>query len=187
MEQLLIQRILAGDRSQFSYFVKRYQDMAFTLAFRMVGDHQDAEDVVQDAFVKAFESLSRFELKSAFSTWFYKIVVNTSLSKIRHKKVRRSETTEVIESTIPAIESRYMSLSHKEQTHYANLALQELKAEDSALLTLYYFGDNSIAQIAEIIDRPVEHIKVQIHRARKRMYASLDRILGAEKKDLLNE
>ena len=159
--------------------------MAFTLAFRMVGNHQDAEDVVQDAFLKAFESLSQFELKSAFSTWFYKIVINTSLSKIRHKKVRRNVTMEVIESAIPAIESKYISLGHREQIHYINLALQALTARDSALLTLYYFGDNSIGEIAEIIDQPVEHVKVQIHRARKRMYASLDKILGAEKKDLV--
>jgi len=93
MELLYIKQIMSGDVSRFAYFVDAYKDMAFTIAFRIVNNREDAEEVVQDAFVKAYTSLHTFRQDAKFSTWLCKIVVNTAISKTRKKKLWLDEGT----------------------------------------------------------------------------------------------
>lgn len=106
MELLYIRQIIAGETSRFTYFVDTYKDMAFTVAFRIVNNTADAEEVVQDAFVKAYTSLHTFRQDSKFSTWLYKIVVNTALSKTRGKKflTEGNDTTAIEEIAMEGIE-----------------------------------------------------------------------------------
>ncbi len=82
----LIGRILDGDKSGYAVLVDRYKDLAYTIAYRVLGKREDAEEVVQDAFVKAFQNLSSFRQKAKFSTWLYRIVYNTAISRHRQKK-----------------------------------------------------------------------------------------------------
>lgn len=86
MDSLYLQKIIAGDISKFSYFIEKYKDMAFSIAFRIINNREDAEEIVQDSFLKAFKSLKKFRQDSKFSTWFYRIVVNHSLSKLKREK-----------------------------------------------------------------------------------------------------
>src|SRR5574344_2092039 len=79
-EKLCVQQVLSGNTSAFSYFVEAYQDMAITIAHRICGNVQDAEDVVQESFVKAFRNLRSFRSDSKFSTWLYRIVYNTAIT-----------------------------------------------------------------------------------------------------------
>ena len=83
MEELYLRLVLEGDVSKFSWFIDRYKGMAFSIAYRVVNNKEDAEEVVQDAFLKAFKSLDKFRRDSKFSTWFYRIVVNTALTRVR--------------------------------------------------------------------------------------------------------
>src|SRR5665647_2348730 len=86
MENLYLQKVLEGDISKFSYFIEKYKDMAFSIAFRIINNKEDAEEIVQDSFLRAFKSLKKFRFDSKFSTWFYRIVVNNSLSKLKREK-----------------------------------------------------------------------------------------------------
>ena len=86
MELFYIRQILAGDLSKFTFLVENYKDMAYSIALRMVNNQEDAEDVVQDSFIKVYQSLGTFRQESKFSTWFYKIVVNTALTKVKRKR-----------------------------------------------------------------------------------------------------
>ena len=78
-EKQRVQQVLSGNTSAFGYFVETYQDMAITIAYRICGNKQDAEDLVQDSFVKAYHNLHSFRHESKFSSWFYRIVYNTAL------------------------------------------------------------------------------------------------------------
>ena len=86
-EQKWIKSILAGDTKSFSCFVAKYQQMAFTIAFRILENREEAEEVVQDAFVKMYRALPSFQFGSKFSTWFYKIVYNTAITAQRKQSV----------------------------------------------------------------------------------------------------
>jgi RNA polymerase sigma factor (sigma-70 family) len=187
MELTYIRQIIAGDAERFGYFVDTYQHLAFTIAFRIVNNQEDAEEVVQDAFVKAYMSLQNFRQDSKFSTWLYKIVVNTALSKTRRKKlsITDNETTAIEEITIEGIENAYAKLAHEEQKRIINSALDEMNMEDSLLLTLFYLQELSLDEIMEITGTPKENIKVKLHRARKKMFTILQKQLGKDLKHLI--
>jgi RNA polymerase sigma factor (sigma-70 family) len=187
MELFYIQQIIEGDLNQFSYFVEKYKDMAFTIAFRIVNNAEDAEEVVQDSFLKAYKSLRQFRGDSKFSTWLFKIVINRSLSKAKRKTLSTKDLDEegvsdiLIEDTL----SVYRNLTHADQKKYINQAMGKLNMEDRLLLTLYYLNENTMEEISEITLISRENIKMKLHRARKKMYLAVAEILKAERKNIL--
>ncbi|MES2328734.1 MAG: sigma-70 family RNA polymerase sigma factor [Bacteroidota bacterium] len=186
MELLYIRQVIAGDTARFTYFVDTYKDMAFTIAYRIVQNKEDAEEVVQDSFVKAYTSLHAFRQDSKFSTWLYKIVVNTSLSKTRRKKLLTSDndTTPIEEIAIDGMENAYAKLAHAEQKKIINAALDEMNVEDSLLLTLFHLQELTLDEIMEITGIPIENIKVKLHRARKKMFTILEKQLQSDIKTI---
>jgi RNA polymerase sigma factor (sigma-70 family) len=181
MEDLYIRQILNGDIGRFSYFVDAYKDMAFTIASRIVNNKEDAEEVVQDAFVKAYTSLSTFRQNAKFSTWLYKIVVNASLSRTRKKVFYTNEhdAAAIEEIAEEGIESAYAKLSHADQKKMINEALDEMNVEDRLLLTLSYLEELSPDEIMEVTGIPKENSKVKLHRAKKKMYLLLEKKFGS--------
>ena len=83
-----IEQVLAGKTNAFSYIVDNHKDKAYNLAFRICGNHEEAEEIAQDSFLKAYRSLRGFKMKSSFATWLYRIVYNTAISQVRIKKER---------------------------------------------------------------------------------------------------
>lgn len=187
MDNLYIQKVLSGDYTGFSYFIDKYKDMAYSIAFRIVNNSEDAEEIVQDSFVKSFKSLNKFRQDSKFSTWFYRIVVNNSLSKVKRRKIDSGniDLENVSDVAIEEIESTYNHLTQADQQKYINIALNQLNVEDSLLLTLYYLNENSLEEISEITEIKNENLKMKIHRARQKMYIVLEKELKSEIKNLL--
>ncbi len=186
-EALYIKKILKGDVEQYTYFIDKYKDMAFTLAFRITKSREDAEEIVQDAFLKAYNGLRSFRADASFSTWLYKIVVNTSLTKTRKKlsPVVHVDLAEGSTMLIDNTEMVYEGLQQSEQRKIIEKVLAEMEIEDSLLLVLYYLNEQSIEEIRDITGIPAENIKMKLHRARKKMYSLLDNKLKAELKYLL--
>lgn len=187
MELIYLQQIIKGEGYHFSYFIEKYKHTAYSLAFRIINNQQDAEEAVQDSFLKAFRSLHKFRNDAKFSTWFYKIVINTSLSKTRSKKFSENnmDVNDITNIYIENIESVYKSLTHAEQKKFINAALQELATQDSILLTLYYLNECSIEEITEITGINKENVKMKLHRARKKMYLALEKNLKSEFQSIL--
>jgi RNA polymerase sigma-70 factor (ECF subfamily) len=187
MDNLYLQKVLEGDISKFSYFIEKYKDMAFSIAFRIINNREDAEEIVQDSFLRAYKSLNKFRFDSKFSTWFYRIVVNNSLSKLKREKKDTTyvDLDKIHDSIIEKVGSVYKGLARADQKKYINYALGEMCTEDSLLLTLYYLNENSIEEIAEITDIPQKNLKMKILRARKKMYIILGKSLKSETHDLL--
>ncbi len=184
MDELYLRLVLEGDASRFSYFIEKYKGMAYSIAYRILGRREDAEETVQDAFLKAFRSLDKFRGSSKFSTWFYRIVVNSSLSRVRTpetvtESLDENETSEFI---VDDVGSAYRRLEAVEKKELVDRALGKLNVEDRLLLTLYYLNENSIEEISEITGMNRENLKMKLHRARGRMY----RIIHAELKSEIN-
>ena len=176
-----IQRIIAGDVSPFAWFVDTYKDMAFSIACRILGNEQDAEEVVQDAFLQAYRGLGGFKGKSRFSTWLYRIVANGSLNRLRQKR-RVYEDIELLDEQLPAIESGFQRLDDRDRTKLINLAMEKLRPEDRLILTLYYLEEQTLAEVADITGDPKDNVKMRLHRARNRMYGVLSKLLNMETK-----
>ncbi len=187
MDLLYLKQVLAGNTSKFSYFIDQYKDMAFSIAFRIVNNREDAEEIVQDSFLRAYKSLGKFRGDSKFSTWFYRIVVNNALSR---KKKDTEEANEVdismvTDDAVYSVESAYKSLAREDQKKFIELALGKLSMEDRLLLTLYYLSESSIDEISAITGIAIENIKMKLHRARKKLYAVLVNHLKLEIINLL--
>lgn len=175
-EKQQIHKVLKGDMSAFGYFVDTYQDMAITIAFRICGNKQDAEDTVQNAFVKAFHNLHTFRSDSKFSTWFYRIVYNTAITESRNSIYN----TEFVDYKVIESDSSYSDIDtmamveESERKAIVNEALDKMPKDEGILLTLYYLEDNSIKDIASITGLTDANVKVKLHRARKRFASTIN-------------
>jgi RNA polymerase sigma factor (sigma-70 family) len=187
MENEYIREILNGNPSRFSYFVSEYKNMAYSIAYRIVNNNEDAEEVVQDSFVRAYKSLHKFRQSSKFSTWFYRIVVNRALSiKSQIKKeITEIDINSIPETQLEEIDNTYRNLTQIERVKFINSALRELQEEDRLLLTLYYLNENSIDEITEITDISSANVKMKLLRARKKLYVVLEKTLKMELKSIL--
>jgi RNA polymerase sigma factor (sigma-70 family) len=180
-ESVYIRQIIDGDLTSFSWFVETYKDMAFSIACRILGNDQDAEEVVQDAFLQAFRSIRSFKGRSKFSTWFYRIVVNGSLNCLKKKKLETSyEDMELAQECAEDVEFCYQQLTVRDQTKFINQALKRLRVEDRLILTLYYLDEQSLGEIGEITGITKENVKMKLHRARVRMYGVLSKLLNMD-------
>lgn len=183
MEDIYIKQVLDGDISKYGHIINLYKDMAYSIAFRILNNNEDAEEAVQDSFLRAYNALSSFKAESKFSTWLYKIVVNTSInrSKGRRQVVNDINIDDLSENLLAAdVEPVLKKLDQQDRINLINLAMDKLMMEDRLLLTLYYLNENSIAEIAEITSIPGENIKMKIHRARKKMFVVLNGVLKNE-------
>jgi RNA polymerase sigma factor (sigma-70 family) len=162
----LIGRILDGDTSGYAVLVERYKDLAFTIAFRILGKREDAEEVVQDAFVKAFQNLSSFRQKAKFSTWLYRIIYNTAISRHRQKK---SGWQSIEEITVPDYAMEFIAEEEQDRHKMLDTAMQQLPEEDRILLSLYYVDESSVDDLHSILGISKANVKIKLFRARKRL------------------
>jgi RNA polymerase sigma factor (sigma-70 family) len=187
MENQYIREILNGNPSRFSYFVSEYKHMAYTIAYRIVNNNEEAEEIVQDSFIRAYKSLNKFNQCSKFSTWFYRIVVNRALSvrSLVKKSVNEIDINTISEIQFVEIDAAYRNLTDEERVKFINSALKKLPEEDSLLLTLFYLHENSIEEITQITGIKGDNVKMKLLRARKKLYVVLENSLKLELNNIL--
>ncbi|MEA5427003.1 RNA polymerase sigma factor [Arcicella lustrica] len=180
----IIQRILTGDQSGYRELANRHKDYAFTVAYKIVGTREDAEEVSQDAFMQAFHALPSFNQEAKFTTWFYRIVFNAALM-FKRKKIIVAEDISISEAAQQAPADTSDNLKVNEQKKYIQKALNQLSADDVTMITLFYLKEQSLEEIAQIVGISAETAKVKLCRARKRLAEEMKRILGSEVRTLI--
>ena len=186
-DQIYIDKVLQGDTNAFAYLINKYKDMTYTLAIKIVKNHEDAEEVAQDSFLKAYEKLDSFKGNSKFSTWLYTIVYRNSITKIRKKKVATSDIDEYVMDNysegheFPQLEA----IKNGEQQKYVREAIDRLPEKDALLITLFYMNESSVEEIEQITNLTQSNIKVKLFRARKKLNTELSFLLKEEVKTIL--
>jgi RNA polymerase sigma-70 factor (ECF subfamily) len=170
-----VQRVLAGNTAAFAVLVDKHSDMAFTIANKIVRSREDAEEIAQDAFIKAYQSLRSFKGDSKFSTWLYRIVYNAAISHTRRKKqdVIQLDERVVSDTTEDEIFENLDTLDAELQSKLVNEAINNLPADESAIVTLFYLKENTIDDISQITGLSVSNVKVKLFRIRKKLYDEL--------------
>lgn len=182
----LIRRIKDGDKAAFRQLVERYKNVSFSLACSMVKDEQRAEDVLQDAFVKMYKHIQSFRENAKFSTWLYRIVVNTAYTALEKERKHQSKEVQSVEEWEEGAEELIFSkLRAHERKRYIQATFQQMKEEEALLLRLYYLGELSVKEIQEVTSFSASKIKVGLHRARKNMLTHLRKEMGDEFKQLI--
>lgn len=180
----LIKLTLQGQQQAFASLVARYQQYVFTLTLRFVNNREQAEELAQDVFVKAYRYLADFKGESKFSTWLYTIVNTTCLSFLRKKK---EQSVSLDNDNILAVagnkannESASGRLEHKTQKELLNNAIKELSETDARLIILFYQAEQSIEEIGAILGIDANNVKVKLFRARQKMKEILERKYSKE-------
>lgn len=161
-ETHIIHRILKGETSLYEYFLDKYSQQVFILIIRIVENQEDAEELTQDTFLKAFEHLSSFKAESSFSTWIYRIAYNTAISATR----KRKQELIVMDSAM------LMNISDQQIDDALNDESEERvgKLNKAALISLFYNEEKTIGEIALILGLTESNAKVKLHRIRKKLY-----------------
>jgi len=185
----IINQVLQGDQQSFEELIKRYQHFVFTIALRYVRNREDAEEIAQDVFVKAYRSLADFKGNAKFSTWLYTIAMNTTKTFLRKVKlpvdsldhVKISETVDKQHSGNGAdlTEQRSMQL-------LINQAIGLLSPEDAIVITLFYKAEQSIEETGLIMGLTPNAVKVRLHRARLRLKEKLELYFANEIKEIIH-
>jgi RNA polymerase sigma-70 factor, ECF subfamily len=170
-----ITQVLQGNTNAFSFLVEKYKRMAYTLALKLVQVPEDAEDIAQDSFVKAFQALDNFRGESKFSTWLYRIIFNISVARLRKKTVTTIEIDDEHHHNFDVCESdNFLTrLTISEQNAILRNAIDRLLAEEKALITLYYMNDSPVKEIALITGDTESNVKIKLFRARKKLWEML--------------
>jgi RNA polymerase sigma-70 factor (ECF subfamily) len=181
----LVEEVLAGNTKAYAVLVNRYKDMVFTLAVGLLHNRQEAEEVAQDTFLKAFKALSGFQNKSKFSTWIYRIIYNECISRLRRKKNNLISVEELsygeLSDNFEEIEPEWIQKEKRKRQLYEAISL--LKEDDRSILMLYYFENCRVNEISDITSLSNENIKSRLFRARKKLHSILT---GIKKKELID-
>ncbi|MDP3467401.1 MAG: sigma-70 family RNA polymerase sigma factor [Daejeonella sp.] len=184
----LIDKVLGGDKAAYADLMKRHQRFVFTLALRFTKNREDAEEIAQDCFIKAYRSLNTFRNTSKFSTWLYSIVYTTAMTFLRKKKldIQSLDAEGVllkVENHVSDLKSD--ELEHKSKMVFVNNAIDQLLPDDAAIITLFYLGEQSLVEIGQALGMETSTVKVKLHRARHRLKEKIENILHHEVRELL--
>jgi RNA polymerase sigma factor (sigma-70 family) len=176
-----IDQVLGGNINAFTKIVNRHKDKAYNLAFRICCSHEEAEEIAQDSFLKAYRALGSFKRESSFSTWLYRIVYNTAISYVRLKK---RDLLSLEDFPADAIDFIGTGASEEEaeieyRKSLLNFAFQKISEEDRSLITLHYYEEMSTEEISDVTGISKTNIKVKLFRARQKMFQVIE---NAEKK-----
>ena len=170
-EAHIIKEILNGKTEQYEYFLDRYGQQVFVLVDRIVSCQEDAEELTQDVFLKAFQQLSSFKAESSFSTWIYRIATNVAISAVRKK---RNDVLRLDDSVFANLSDTQVDEAleddSEEQMERLQQAMNQLEADERALITLYYLEEKPLVEVAFILGMTEGNAKVKLHRIRKKLY-----------------
>jgi len=165
-------RCLAGEQLAMRELVDRHQLMVLRLAQRMMGSRHDAEDVVQETFVRALKSLSRWDQMRRLEPWLLAIAANRCRTALGRRKVAPCDT-QLLSDALPAKHDTRTSLGHLDEE--VNLALDGMRDDHRQAFELFHREELAYAEIAEVLSVPVGTVKTWVHRARREVAATLIR------------
>ena len=177
-EVLLIEDLRAGDMTALADIVEKYKRLVYRLAFQITKNHEDANDVMQDTFLKVYESIHSFRKESAFETWLYRIVVNQAINLVnrreRHRAAPLSGTTEnQIRSDLKRASNLrndpHLSVERKELQRQVTQAVNSLPIKHRMVVILHEFEGLTHAKIASILNCSEGTVRSRLHYARKKL------------------
>lgn len=163
----IIDSVLKGNQGDYALLIDRYKDKAFSLLKRLLGNEMDAEEALQDSFLKAYNSLANFRRDSKFSTWFYRITYNTGLTVVASKKRKIEQQMSSIDEhfELGDFDSEVYSTTANAKDYLLKM-IDKLPIRNALVLILFYIDDMSLNEICQVMDISLVNAKVLLHRSR---------------------
>jgi RNA polymerase sigma factor (sigma-70 family) len=184
----IISAVLQGNTQAYAELVNRYQNFVFTICLRYTSRREDAEEIAQDIFVKAYRCLNDFRGDSKFSTWLYTIVNTSCITFLRKKRLdTRSLDDEKVFAVADNVDGgmRANQVEQKSRVAMVNDAIKLLSPDDGKIISLFYQGEQSLEEIGSIMGIDPNTVKVKLHRARVRLKSTMEKHFAQEVRDLV--
>jgi RNA polymerase sigma factor (sigma-70 family) len=163
----IIESIRNGNDSDYSLLIDKYKNRAFSMLLRMLKNEMDAEEVLQDSFLKAYNGLRNFKNEAKFSTWFYRIVYNTALTRLSGKVRKKENETSSIDDRLELQSSYdYHNSENEDLNKFISEVIKELPSKYASVINLFYIEGMSCEEISEVMNVTVSSVKVILHRSR---------------------
>ncbi len=179
----VVRRVQTGDVAAFDTLIRKYRERVFGVVYNLTSNREDAADLTQDAFIKAFQSIQRFSGQSSFFTWLYRIAVNSTISHLRKNRLRAFFSLETIDTDAPVARDIIDALTDKtggdrdtyvrELQEKLNDAMQKLSIKHRTVVTLFEIDGLSHQEIAEVMDCSVGTVRSRLHYAKQLLQAEL--------------
>ncbi len=172
----IIRRVIEGDTGFYRTLMERYSQQVFSLVVKIVSVEDDAEEITQDVFVKAYRNLSKFDFRSSFSTWLFRIAYNEAVSHTRRRRIDGIPFDEAILNNLS--DSRVDSFLESDNPRLAALpeAIESLSVDERALITLHYFEGLPLKEVADMMHIGESAAKVRLMRTRKKLYLLINKL-----------
>ncbi|MBI9034478.1 MAG: RNA polymerase sigma factor [Bacteroidales bacterium] len=176
-DEHIINQVLSGQTQAYALLINKHKNLAFSIALKVVHNSEDAEEITQDAFLKAYKNLINFKGTSTFKTWLYRIVYNTAISKTRKK---RQEYTALDDHLIDnysedEIIENINEFSSDDKKYLITKILKQLPEQEYVIINLFYLEGLPIEDIVEVTGLSKSNVKVKLHRIRKKIYAEFNK------------
>ncbi|HLN53599.1 MAG TPA: sigma-70 family RNA polymerase sigma factor [Lentimicrobium sp.] len=174
-EARILDQIRNGNSAAYRIVVESYKDLVFSLVLKIIRNREEAEEVSQDVFLKAYHALGSFKFESKFSTWLFRIAYNTAISKTRKKTIINSSIDDnVIQNfSVDTIQENLERTNEEERIRMMNRIISELPEEEQLLINLFYYNRQSVEDISLITGLTDSNVKVKLHRIRKKIYSTM--------------
>ena len=176
----LVEIIKKGSPERYKEIIDRYQGKLFAYLYRLIGDKDEAEDLLQNVFIKAYRNIESYDTSRKFSSWIYRIAHNEAVNFIKRKSLKRFISIESITSAKDKLESAsaednaHESWIRKETSNEVDEAIKKLPLKYRQVLVLRYYSDKSYEDISEILGRPVNTVGTLIKRAKDKLSVELE-------------
>lgn len=179
VDHKIIEEVLKGDGDKFGELIGRYKNGVYSICMRMVGDAEEARDLSQETFIKAYNSLQKYNREYKFSTWIFKIATNLSIDHLRKKKHQALPLDEKLSMPYDTASAENMYLHHYNKNEIERV-IQELPHDYKALVILYHKEGLSYQSICDVMNLPMSKVKNRLHRARSILKERLKEIKEEE-------
>ncbi|MFC2103358.1 RNA polymerase sigma factor [Bacteroidota bacterium] len=166
-DQEILDSVRLGNQSDYAIIVDRYKNKAFSMLKRMLKNEQDAEEVLQDCFIKAYNSLNSFKGEAKFSTWFYRIVYNTALTRISSKRRKtENEMTSIEDHFDLKSDYDFKIPETNDMSEFIKDTVSQLPERYAVIINLFYLDEMSCEEISKVMNISVSNVKVMLYRSR---------------------
>ena len=175
----LVEIVRKKNQERYAEIVERYEKKLFIYLYRLVGNKEEAQDLLQDVFIKAYRNLNSYDVSRKFSSWIYRIAHNEAVNHIKRKSLKKFISWETITSSKDKLESSSIeegadkTWERKEVSREVNKAIDKLPFKYRQVLILRYYSDQSYEEIGEILGKPVNTVGTLINRAKKKLHETL--------------
>ncbi|WP_342512006.1 RNA polymerase sigma factor [Sporosarcina sp. FSL K6-1522] len=169
-----IEAVLAGNKQAYEHIIRKYKDPLYGTILRMTRNPHDAQDLAQEAFIKVYQQLEKYDDKGSFSSWFYRVAINHCLDEFRKKRYKMKQV-EIQEETIGNVDSPEIVFFKNERSRQLERLIATLPEDERLIILLRYVNELSYQAISELVDIPLATVRNKLHRAKKKMRETVKR------------